>query len=129
MLAISLLVGVVVWTYFSTRPDAPDGRQEIVFWNAANMGVDIYTVLHQFEQQHPQYKIVASSSVSPNFTGDGQRLLCAVAGDIPPELVYFDRFLIGEWASRGALTDLTPFLQGTRWWFRRPRGKRMGRSC
>ena len=53
MLAGLLLVAVAIWTWFSTRPEAPDGRQEIVFWNASLMGTDIYTVLHQFETLHP----------------------------------------------------------------------------
>lgn len=30
---------------------------------------------------------------------------------MPPDVVYFDRFAVGEWAARGALTDLTPFLE------------------
>ena len=109
-LAGILFVAVAIWTWYSTRPETPDGRQEIVFWNASLMGTDIYTVLHQFETQHPQYRVIASSSVSININSDGQRLLSAVAGGVPPDLVYFDRFAIGEWASRGALTNLSPLL-------------------
>src|SRR6185312_5808930 len=37
--------------------------------------------------------------------------LCAIAGGVPPDVVWFDRFATGEWAGRGALTDLTPYLQ------------------
>jgi multiple sugar transport system permease protein len=29
---------------------------------------------------------------------------------VPPDVVFFDRFAIGEWAGRGALTDLSPYL-------------------
>ena len=28
--------------------------------------------------------------------------MCAIAGEVPPDVVYFDRFAIGEWAARRA---------------------------
>ena len=34
-----------------------------------------------------------------------------MAGDVPPDVVFFDRFAIGEWAGRNALTDLRPFIE------------------
>ncbi len=103
-------VAVAVWTWRSTRPDTGDGRQQIVVWNAVDLGDQLYTVLHQFEQENPQYQVVASSSASPDVVSDAQRLLCSVAGGVPPDLVFFDRFAIGEWAGRKALTDLSPYL-------------------
>ncbi len=109
---LALLIAVVsVWTWFSTRPETADGKIPIVFWNATQLGDQVYTAIHKFEQQNPQYKVIASTSASPNLTADSQRLLCAVAGKVPPDLVWFDRFAIGEWAARGALTDLTPYIQ------------------
>ena len=30
---------------------------------------------------------------------------------MPPDLVFFDRFAIGEWASKHALEDLTPYVE------------------
>ena len=116
-----LIVGVVavgVWTWYSTRPAASDGRQLLVVWNAKDLGDQLYTVLHQFEQENPQYQVVASSSASPDLTSDSQRLLCAVAGGVPPDLVFFDRFAIGEWAGRAALTDLSPYIAA------QPKGQR-----
>jgi multiple sugar transport system permease protein len=37
--------------------------------------------------------------------------MCAIAGEVPPDVVFFDRFAIGEWAARGALTNLRPLLE------------------
>jgi multiple sugar transport system permease protein len=111
ILGTVLLAAVVVWTWRSTHPKLADGRVEIVCWNAGSFGADIYIALHRFEQENPHYKVIVSTSVSPDVTGDGQRLLCSVAGGVPPDLVVFDRFAIGEWAGRAALTDLTPYLQ------------------
>src|SRR5207249_4333434 len=58
----------------------------------------------------PQYKVIISSSAERDSTSDSQRLLCAIAGGVPPDVVFFSRFATGEWASRGALTDLTPMI-------------------
>ena len=104
------VVAVAVWTYVSTRPAAADGREQIVVWNAVDIGDQLYALLHQFEKENPQYQVIASSAASPNITTDAQRLLCAVAGGVPPDLVFFDRFAIGEWAGRQALTDLAPYV-------------------
>jgi ABC-type sugar transport system permease subunit/ABC-type glycerol-3-phosphate transport system substrate-binding protein len=106
-----LLLAVSLWTWKSTRTSSADGRTQIVFWNATGLGDDVYSALHDFEIQNPQYQVIASSSASQDLTSDGQRLLCAVAGEVPPDLVWFDRFAIGEWAARGALVDLNPYLQ------------------
>jgi multiple sugar transport system permease protein len=34
-----------------------------------------------------------------------------VAGGVPPDAIAFDRYAVIEWASRGAFTDLTPYLE------------------
>ena len=74
------------------------------------LGPNIELALHQFELENPQYRVVYSASVAPATTTNGQRLLTAIAGGVPPDMMMFDRFAIPEWAARGALTELTPFL-------------------
>ncbi|WP_428940461.1 extracellular solute-binding protein [Fontivita pretiosa] len=98
------------WTYLQTRSDSSDGRKTLVFWGTTYLGEDIYNLIHEFEQANPQYRVVMSSAAARDTTGDAQRLLCAIAGGVPPDVVWFDRFAIGEWAARGALTDLRPML-------------------
>jgi len=113
-LFLALVAVVAVWTWRSTRQSS-DGRQRIVFWAPVwAMGEDIYNVLNRFEQLHPQYEVVLASAVSRDLTSDAQRLLCAVAGDVPPDAVWFDRFAVAEWASRGAFLDLRPQLSAQR---------------
>lgn len=111
VLAIITFIGVAIWTWQATRPARPDGKTEIVVWNLSLVGPSVELALHQFELQNPQYRVVFSSSVAPDTTSDGQRLLTAIAGGVPPDLMVFDRFAIPEWAARGALTDLTPYLK------------------
>jgi ABC-type sugar transport system permease subunit/ABC-type glycerol-3-phosphate transport system substrate-binding protein len=113
VMGIIVLAGVIV---FSMDPGAGSagGRKQIVIWNAARLGEDLQSALHQFEVENPQYQVTASTAVSPDITGDGQRLLCAIAGGVPPDVVAFDRFAVGEWAGREALTNLTPLLEQQR---------------
>jgi multiple sugar transport system permease protein len=110
-LAIIGIAALAWWTVRSSSDQTADGRQTLVFWGSSELGEDLYTVLHHFEQKNPQYKVVLSSAIARDLVGDAQRLLCGIAGNVPPDVVFFDRFAIGEWASRGALTDLTELLE------------------
>ncbi len=108
---LCLIVGLAFWTYKTTNEEKIDGREVIVFWGSPRLTDQLAPVLRAFEAEHPQYKVIYSVPVTKNVEGDGQRLLCAIAGGVPPDLVYFDRFAIGEWASKGAFEDLTPWLE------------------
>jgi len=115
ILGAALVVALAWWTWASTRgDDLGDGRTPIVFWSNRGLGDDVYTVVADFERRHPQYRVILGTSASRNITGDAQRLLSTIAGGVPPDLVWFDRFAIGEWAARGALADLTPYLAAQR---------------
>ncbi len=102
---------VAWWTWSATRGTEADGRERIVFWaDIGQMGEETYSLIHRFEQLHPQYRVEMGSAVARDLTGDAQRLLTAIAGGVPPDLVFFDRFAVAQWADRGALTDLKPYL-------------------
>ncbi len=110
--AFVILVIALAWcTWAQTREETPDGKQTIVFWGSNKLGDDVYTLINRFEKSHPQYRVQMGTAAARDLTGDAQRLLTAVAGGVPPDLVFFDRFAVGEWAARGALTDLTPYIQ------------------
>lgn len=103
------VVAVVLGVYW-LRAREPDPRETIVFWGSAYFKDDIYNVVHAFERKFPQYKVILSTAAARNLTDDAQRLMSAIAGGVPPDLVWFDRFAIGEWAARGAMLDLRPLL-------------------
>ncbi|MCC6696781.1 MAG: extracellular solute-binding protein [Candidatus Hydrogenedentes bacterium] len=73
-------------------------------------------LIQDFENRHdgsdgrPAIKVILGQSATFDRTSDPQRLLCAIAGGDPPDVVWFDRFAVGEWASRGAFVPLQPFL-------------------
>ncbi len=110
VLVVAVAVAPVIWVTRS-RQKVRDTRQPIVFWGSKFVGDEVYTLVRQFEKENPQYHVIMSSAVARDLTGDAQRLLCATVGGVPPDIVWFDRFAIGEWAGRGALTDLKPLIE------------------
>ena len=90
------------------------GQRELVIWNsgtgASRVGRE--AVFLEFERRHPDVRIKALSMTAGGL--DPQKLLTSIAGGVPPDLVYQDRFLVAAWASRGALTPLDRFAQRDR---------------
>ncbi len=74
-------------------------------------------LIQYFERTHdgsdggPIYKVIMGQSATFNKTDDPQRLLTAVAGGDPPDVVWFDRFAVGEWAARSAFMSLQSFYE------------------
>ncbi len=67
-------------------------------------------VVAEFERRNPGIKVVAGVTASRDMVSDPQRLLCAIAGGDPPDLVMFDRYAVAEWAARGAFLPLDEFI-------------------
>ncbi|MCP4644145.1 MAG: extracellular solute-binding protein [bacterium] len=100
-------------------PDAPDPAVEPVvvrFWTSPWAMEQQYDIVQDFEMLHdgrdgmPPIRIHMGQSAEANLSGDSQRLLCSVAGGDPPDVVFFARHAVGEWAARGAFRSLKPFL-------------------
>ncbi len=87
----------------------------LYYWGSENDALALDQI-QDFEMTHngsdgkPTIKIIMGQSASFNKTDDPQRLLTAVAGGDPPDVVWFDRFAVGEWALRGAFQPLQPFM-------------------
>ena len=73
--------------------------------------VQDFETLHDGSDGRPAIKVIMAQSASVNKTEDPQRLLCGIAGGDPPDVVFFDRFAVGEWAAKGAFMSLQPFLE------------------
>lgn len=112
VLFLALVTVFALWTRHSTSNNQrSDGRTTLIFWGNPTLTDQLMPVIQAFEKQHPEYKVIYSVPVTKDLTGDAQRLLCAIAGGVPPDVVYFDRFAIGEWAAKGAFEDLSPWLR------------------
>ncbi len=66
---------------------------------------------HEADPSKPVYRVVSGQNASRDQTADPTRFLMSVAGGMPPDVIYFDRFAVTEWAGRGAFLDLTPFIE------------------
>ncbi len=110
---IVLAVGVaVVLVLLWPRPGArtPEGVTEIHLWVPSGARERLHDALDIFERRHPEYRVIAGNSQLRDATSDPQRFLCGVAGDVPPDLIYFDRFAVVGWALRGLFHPLDDYL-------------------
>jgi len=83
----------------------------LVVWGmgATAESKDMDAKIHMFEQRHPDIKIAALSMGAGAM--NPQKLMTAIVGGVPPDLVQQDRFTIGDWASRDAFRPLDDLLQ------------------
>ncbi len=117
------LAGVLLWLLSPERAIQPNepGVVEISYLGQA--GAEISALLDAFrvfesdsreahtrDPSHPVYHVNVIPNVARDFTADPTRFLVSVAGGVPPDLIRFDRYAIGEWAARGAFQNLDEFL-------------------
>ncbi len=65
---------------------------------------------HDADPSRPVYRVVSGQNASRGMTSDPTRFLLSVAGGMPPDVIYFDRFAVAEWSARGAFRDLNPLI-------------------
>src|ERR1700722_3010544 len=88
----------------------PRERQDFVIWgvaqNADSKGTE--AVVHAFQAAHPEYNVRLLSMGAGGM--DPQQLMTSIVGNVAPDLVFQDRFTIGDWASRGAFLSLDDYI-------------------
>ena len=100
---------LLYWLYPSRTLKIPDDKKEIVMWGPGAGFTGMEQVMKRFEKENPEYKVVLGQMAARNI--DPQRFLCSVAGDMPPDVIKFDRFAVCEWAARGAFAPLNNFIE------------------
>lgn len=122
ILTLVILLGLALWGLSPQRSVEPEaGVVELSF-----MGPSGYErpgcqeALREFERlsderhladpSYPRYRVLFGQSAAGSITEDPTRFLVSLAGGAPPDVVYFDRFAISEWAARGAFERLEPYL-------------------
>ena len=102
---------------FASLDAAASETVTLYYWGNEVDALVALDLIQDFETAHngsdgkPAIKVIMGQSATFNKTDDPQRLLTAVAGGSPPDVVWFDRFAVGEWAARGAFQSLQPFLE------------------
>jgi ABC-type sugar transport system permease subunit/ABC-type glycerol-3-phosphate transport system substrate-binding protein len=87
--------------------------------------------VHARDPSHPVYRVISGQNAAKNQVADPTRFLISVAGGAPPDVIWFDRYAIAEWAARGAFTPLDSFIDRDVEAGRddTPAGDRFYRSC
>lgn len=99
------------WLLYPRPGQGPGGdREEIVYWVPADSWTDSMRVLlDEFERRNPGYRIARGTS---SVRGGGPtRFLLSMAGGNPPDLIYFNRASVVQFASRGGFMDLKPLVE------------------
>ncbi|SHE81796.1 extracellular solute-binding protein [Caldanaerobius fijiensis DSM 17918] len=89
---------------------------EVTFWHS-DWGVNYMnhlkaTLVDTFNKTHKnvQVKLV----IMPNgdgVTGFDKKITAAIAGGSPPDVLYIDRFAVGEWAAKGLIEDISDLVK------------------
>jgi len=112
---LAVLIGLLIGGC-APQPSAPsaDGkppRTELIVWGQS-LGPDskgLEAVIRVFEARNPDIKVrllsMGAGSMNP------QKLMTAIVGKVPPDVINQDRFTISDWASRGAFLSLNALIQ------------------
>lgn len=119
-----LSLGLIVWLLYPSRSLTHQNEEnvvEIFFMGPLGPIADgMAEAVAVFEQRSleahrkdaskPIYRVISGQTAAKDQVADPTRFLISVAGGMPPDVIYFDRFAIAEWAARGAFDPLDPFI-------------------
>ena len=66
---------------------------------------------HRKDPTRPIYRVISGQNAARNQVEDPTRFLVSVAGGTPPDVIYFDRYAVAEWAARGGFEPLSAFIE------------------
>lgn len=99
-------VGIALWGVTS----AFGAPSTVTVWGLS-YGPDskgLETVIRAFEAEHPRYRVRLLSFGAGRM--NPQKLMTAIVGRTPPDVITQDRFTIADWASRGAFRPLDDLI-------------------
>ncbi|MCX7919345.1 MAG: extracellular solute-binding protein [bacterium] len=106
LLYLTLLL-ILSLTLFSFAQD----KTRLVIWGFPEdeSWVGVHAQAKYFEKLHPNVEVVMGV---PGGRGgmDPQKLMTAIAGGTPPDLIWQDRFAVGSWAARDAFLALDDLI-------------------
>ena len=91
--------------------DSQDARRTVTFWNLFTTGESLDTIaelIKRFNDASPSYIV---RRIDIPYGQVHQKMLAAIAGNVPPDCSIFDRFLVGSYAARNAFTALDDLAQ------------------
>ena len=88
----------------------PPGKIKLVVWGM-QLGEEsegLQARIDAFEKMHPNIVVSVLSMGAGSM--DPQKLMTAIVGHVPPDVIHQDRFTIGDWASRGTFVPLDQYI-------------------
>lgn len=88
----------------------PPGKIKLVVWGLqyGEESKGLEARVHEFERRHPNVIVsvlsMGAGSMNP------QKLMTAIVGNVPPDVIHQDRFTIGDWAARDTFLPLDEFI-------------------
>lgn len=122
LIGVVAVAALIWWLYPPRQLGKPVGPNvvEITFMAPAGAVASMSDAIKAFEAQSraahkkdpskPIYRVVTGEMAARNITSDPTRFLLSVAGDEPPDVIFFDRYALTEWAARGAFEPLNHFI-------------------
>lgn len=91
------------------RISTGNGSKPVLIWhNYTQTDYNAFAeVINDFVKAHPDFKVEADYVPTSSGSQENEKLLTAIAGGKPPDVAEFDRFIVGSFAFRGALNDLS----------------------
>lgn len=111
-LSVALWMILLLAGFASAQPadSTPQKRSTIVYWGQG-YGPDskgLEATIREFERRWPQYRVRMLSMGAGRM--NPQKLMTSIVGEVPPDLIYQDRFSLSDWANRGAFMPLDDFI-------------------
>ncbi|MHC5054522.1 MAG: extracellular solute-binding protein [Planctomycetota bacterium] len=100
----------------------PEGVVEIVYMGPGGpIRGEMEDVVREFERlsreahsadpSKPIYRVISGQNAARDQVSDPTRFIVSVAGGMAPDVIWFDRFAVAEWAARGAFEPLDRFIE------------------
>jgi ABC-type sugar transport system permease subunit/ABC-type glycerol-3-phosphate transport system substrate-binding protein len=108
LILLAIVGAALIAFYVSRSPNDPAdaGKTELVIWGIfRSEGWD--KRIAKYEELNPDVKLIISTGAGQM---DNQKLMCAVAGGKPPDVINQDRFAVGGWAAKGAFLPLDDLI-------------------
>ncbi|MBN1345358.1 MAG: extracellular solute-binding protein [Phycisphaerae bacterium] len=98
----------LMWPRVSTP--GPAGVVEITYWAQSGAAGTHRDAIDEFERRCARkgrpVRVITGNAAIRNAVDDPQRFLTGVAGGTPPDVIWFNRYAIAQWAVRGAFQPL-----------------------
>ena len=86
-------------------------KTKLVVWGvqSSEEAAGLRAQVSEFEKRHPNVTVSVLGMGAGNF--NPQKLMTAIVGKTPPDVINQDRFTVGDWASRDTFLDLTSLIE------------------